>query len=63
MSDAEHEDLFRVVINESGQYSILRDALPNPSGWFNEGKTGSKDACLDHIELVWTDVTFPDSNT
>ncbi len=49
-------DAYRVVVNDEEQYSIwpLRKALP--LGWRDEGKTGTKDECLDHIALVWTDM-------
>lgn len=48
---------YRVVINADEQYSIwaAADALPN--GWVAEGRTGTRDECLDHVEQVWTDQT------
>ncbi|MEU0175335.1 MbtH family protein [Streptomyces massasporeus] len=48
--------MYRVVVNDEEQYSIWPDARPLPSGWHAEGTTGDKDACLRHIETVWTDM-------
>jgi len=48
---------YEVVLNEEEQYSIWPTDLPLPSGWRKEGKTGSKQECLAHVKLVWTDMT------
>ncbi|HEX8870287.1 MAG TPA: MbtH family NRPS accessory protein [Lentzea sp.] len=45
-----------VVLNDEEQYSIWRAGEALPVGWRAEGTSGSEDACLDHIERVWTDV-------
>lgn len=47
---------YRVVVNHEGQYSIWPDHQPIPAGWHDEGMHGEKQACLDHIKLVWTDM-------
>lgn len=47
---------FRVVVNQELQYSIWPTALPLPAGWQDEGMTGNKAACLEHIAAVWTDM-------
>jgi len=54
----ENEDTreFLVVYNDEEQYSIWLADRPLPSGWHEEGTRGSKDACLDHIEVIWTDM-------
>src|SRR5436853_7795578 len=44
--DSEEGILFRVVINQEEQYSILAEYEANPPGWDNVGKTGSKQECL-----------------
>jgi MbtH protein len=50
------ERTYEVVINDEEQYSIwLADREP-PSGWHKVGVSGTKEACLDHIEVVWTDM-------
>lgn len=46
---------FRVVVNADGQYSIWADDSAAPDGWIEEGTTGSREECLDHIDRVWTD--------
>ena len=47
---------FRVVYNHEEQYSIWPVERDVPLGWKEEGKFGSKQECLDHIEKVWTDM-------
>lgn len=47
---------YKVVVNDEEQYSIWPANKELPAGWRAEGKTGSKDQCLDHIEVVWTDM-------
>jgi MbtH protein len=43
---------YTVVKNEEDQYSIWLVGTPPPRGWQEVGKTGPKDACLDHIAKV-----------
>ncbi|MDX3659636.1 MbtH family protein [Streptomyces sp. ID05-26A] len=47
---------YLVVLNHEEQYSIWLSEKPVPDGWRAEGTRGGKDACLDHIERIWTDV-------
>lgn len=47
---------YRVVLNHEEQYSIWPVDRELPAGWEAEGKTGTRDECLDHIEEVWTDM-------
>lgn len=47
---------FKVVINHEMQYSIWPDYKSVPAGWSPEGKTGTKQECLDYIDEVWTDM-------
>ncbi len=47
---------YAVVINHEEQYSIWPADKEVPAGWKAIGKTGSKRACLDYIEEVWTDM-------
>lgn len=52
------EDLtiYQVVINEELQYSIWPAGEAVPAPWKSEGKTGTKQECLDYIAEVWTDM-------
>jgi len=51
------EDLqYKVVINHEEQYSIWPTAKPNPIGWADVGKTGTKAECLAYIKEGWTDM-------
>ncbi|WGF87879.1 MbtH family protein [Marinivivus vitaminiproducens] len=54
MTDAEPE--YQVVISDEGRYSIWRTYKDIPWGWRAEGFRGAREACLDHINTVWTDM-------
>lgn len=47
---------YKVVINHEEQYSIWPSDKKSPTGWKDVGRAGSKQACLDYIEEVWTDM-------
>lgn len=47
---------YKVVVNSEAQYSIWPVGKDNPSGWFDAGKSGSKEECLAFITEVWTDM-------
>lgn len=47
---------YQVVINHEEQYSIWDVEGRLPKGWKPTGFVGSKEAALDHIEEVWTDM-------
>lgn len=46
----------KVVINDEEQYSIWPAERENPAGWYDVGKSGSKQDCLTYIDEVWTDM-------
>jgi MbtH protein len=48
--------LYKVVVNEEGQYSIWFADRDNPLGWTEEGTTGPKQKCLARISEIWTDM-------
>lgn len=48
--------MWLVVVNDEEQYSIWADGSPLPAGWRPAGFEGSREACLEHIEQVWTDM-------
>ena len=54
--EGEDTRTYVVVVNDEGQYSIWFADRDLPAGWRAEGVTGSKAACLEHIERVWTDL-------
>jgi MbtH protein len=58
MTDDELDDAtpHRVVVNHEEQYSIWPVDRDVPLGWTIVGVEGTKRACLDHIERVWTDM-------
>jgi MbtH protein len=47
---------YLVVHNEEEQFSIWRADRELPAGWRAEGTAGSRQECLDHIGLIWTDM-------
>jgi MbtH protein len=47
---------FVVVVNAEEQYSIWPADRELPPGWRADGTRGSRDECLRHIALVWTDM-------
>ena len=57
MHGAEREDttIYKVVINQDGQYSIWPADRENALGWTDVGKQGTKADCLEYINEVWTD--------
>jgi MbtH protein len=56
--DRKEEDnrIYKVVVNDEGQYSIWFADKSLPNGWVDVGKEGSKQDCLEHIKLMWTDM-------
>ncbi|MEV0390939.1 MbtH family NRPS accessory protein [Nonomuraea sp. NPDC050643] len=49
-------DEYQVVINGAEQYSVWPAGREVPAGWRAEGFAGGKEACLAHIDEVWTDM-------
>lgn len=47
---------YKVVVNDEEQYSIWAADRPNPDGWRDAPKSGSKSECLAYIKDVWTDM-------
>jgi MbtH protein len=48
--------IYKVVVNDEGQYSIWAADRPNPNGWRDAPRSGSKSECLAYIKDVWTDM-------
>lgn len=45
-----------VVVNDEERHSIWPADREPPAGWRAEGFSGTKAACLEHIDRVWTDM-------
>ncbi len=45
-----------VVVNDEEQFSLWPVTRAIPAGWRAEGKQGSREECLAHIEAIWTDM-------
>lgn len=54
--DALSEPLCQVVFNHEEQYSVWPAHREPPPGWQREGFTGTKQACLTRIAVVWRDL-------
>lgn len=52
----EDSTIYKVVLNDEEQYSIWPADRPNPLGWRDGGKSGTKADCLAFIKEVWTDM-------
>jgi MbtH protein len=53
----EDEDAsYLVLVNDEGQYSLWPAMLDVPGGWSVDFGENTRQACLDHIEKVWTDM-------
>lgn len=50
------EQQFRVVRNDEDQHSIWAVDRELPAGWTEVGFTGDREACLAHVDEVWTDM-------
>jgi MbtH protein len=53
---AEDNTVYEAVMNDEEQYSIWPADRALPSGWRTTGFQGSRAACLEHIDKVWTDM-------
>jgi MbtH protein len=56
LGDEEDNTVYQVVVNHEEQYSIWPDYKEIPGGWSAVNKSGNKQACLDYIKMVWTDM-------
>ena len=54
--DEEDRTVYKAVVNHEEQYSIWPERKPNPLGWRDAGRTGTKAECLAYIKEVWTDM-------
>lgn len=54
--ETEDTTIYKVVVNHEEQYSIWPFDRDNPLGWFDVGKSGTKQECLSYIKEVWTDM-------
>lgn len=50
------ERTYYVVRNDEEQYSIWLAEREIPLGWSREGTEGTRQACLAHIDVIWTDM-------
>ena len=56
MSFDDADAIYKVVVNHEEQHSIWPAARALPVGWRAEGFEGAREACLEHIDSVWSDI-------
>jgi len=56
MDEIEDKTIYKAVVNHEEQYSIWPSYKPNPLGWNDAGKTGTKAEVLAFIKEIWTDM-------
>lgn len=49
-------DLFKVIKNSEGQYSLWPEQKTTPEGWVETGFTGSKTEASAYVDREWTDM-------
>lgn len=58
MSNAKpnQDPMYKVVVNHEEQYSIWPAERDSPRGWHETGERGTRQECLEHIAVIWTDM-------
>jgi MbtH protein len=56
LTEETHGQQFQVVVNHEEQYSIWPVGREQAPGWREEGFSGSREACLERIAAIWTDM-------
>lgn len=56
MSEEQNDRDYVVVKNDEEQHSVWPADRELPLGWKAVGFTGPRQACLDHVAEVWTDM-------
>ena len=51
------EGRYLVLVNDDGQHSLWRDFIAVPAGWIVSFGPAGRQACLDHIDTTWADLT------
>ncbi|OZV77035.1 MbtH family protein [Micromonospora echinospora] len=52
----DEDGVFHALVNSEGQYSLWPVFAAVPAGWSIAHGPDSRQACLGHIEAVWTDM-------
>jgi len=50
------EEEYEIVINNEEQYSLWPVDREVLAGWKTVGWRGTRQACLEHVEVIWTDM-------
>ncbi|MGI8332313.1 MbtH family protein [Actinomadura scrupuli] len=52
----DNDGTYLVLVNDEGQYSLWPSFAEIPAGWTVAKSEDTRQACLDHINEVWTDM-------
>lgn len=47
---------YLVLVNGEGQYSLWPAAIARPDGWTVAHDADARSACLEYVEVHWTDM-------
>ncbi|MFH8974330.1 MbtH family protein [Streptomyces sp. NPDC017890] len=47
---------FLVLVNDEGQHSLWPSFAEVPGGWTTVFEENTRDACLEYVEVNWTDL-------
>lgn len=53
----DEETTYDVVVNHEEQHSLWPSGRELPAGWTATGFSGPRQDCLEHIKVVWPDIT------
>jgi MbtH protein len=53
----ERDDIrYLVLVNDENQHSLWPEPVEVPRGWRTVSGPDTREACLAHVEQVWTDI-------
>ena len=52
----DEEGEFLVLVNDEGQHSLWPVQFDIPEGWNQTGPRGTRQACLQWVDEIWTDM-------
>lgn len=52
----ESEASYQVLVNDEEQYSLWLASHEVPAGWRAVGLTGTRQECMDYVDVTWTDM-------
>lgn len=50
------DEIWQVVADREGRHSVWPCARHVPTGWVPVGFTGTREACIAHVDATWADL-------